>query len=60
MCSFSRRNRLLLLVKRNNEQTVATIDPETTPRVARNAVRRVNAYLSEGGRHVECISESSC
>jgi hypothetical protein len=53
VCSFSNiashRNRLLLILKRDIERTVASLEPETFRKVVRNALQHGDACLREGG-----------
>jgi hypothetical protein len=57
VCSFSNitshQNRLLLFVKHNTEHSVASTDPETLRKVARNTVKMADASFPEVCAHFQ-------
>jgi hypothetical protein len=50
---YSNNPRSLEELKHNIEQTVASTEPETFRKVTRNALKRVDAFLREGGGHFQ-------
>jgi hypothetical protein len=50
---YSNNPRSLEEPKHSTEQTVASTDPETLRKVARNTLKRVNACLRGGGGHFQ-------
>jgi hypothetical protein len=46
-------------LKHNFLQTVAITDPETLRKVARNTLKRVDAYLQDGGARSQHLLQSS-